>query len=113
MLVIINIFKGKVYFLMSQEQLMRYSVIDKSLDWILTIQEAAEYLRLSVRQVIRPRKGVKENGTAALIHKNQGRKPAHAIPKVLKETIFKFKQSDKYKDSNFKHFQELLERYET
>lgn len=55
---------------------------------------------------------MKENGAAALIHKNKGRKPAHVIPDELKKTIINLKSSDNYKDANFKHFQELLERFE-
>lgn len=104
--------RGKVYYLMSQEQLKRYTVIEKTIEGSMTIREAGELLGLSMRQVIRLKKGVRENGAAALIHKNQGRKPAHAIPESVKKTIISLKLSDKYKDANFKHFQELLERFE-
>lgn len=104
--------EGKVYYLMSQEQLKRYTVIEKTLEGSMTIREAAKHLGLSVRQVIRLKKGVEERGAAALIHKNRGRKPAHAIPDGVKETIIALKISDKYKEANFKHFQELLERFE-
>ncbi|MBZ4645904.1 MAG: Integrase core protein [Clostridia bacterium] len=97
---------------MSQEQLKRYTVIGKTLEGSMTIREAAEYLGLSARQVIRLKKGVEENGAAALIHKNKGRKPSHAIPDSVKRTIISLKLSDKYKEANFKHFQELLERFE-
>ena len=97
---------------MSQEQLKRYTVIEKTLEGSMTIREAAEHLGLSVRQVIRLKKGVKENGAASLIHKNQGRKPAHAITDDMKKTIISLKLSERYKDANFKHFQELLERFE-
>lgn len=97
---------------MSQEQLKRYTVIEKTLEGSMTIREAAEYLGLSARQVIRLKKGVEENGAAALIHKNKGRKPSHAIPDSVKRTIISLKLSDKYKEANFKHFQELLERFE-
>ena len=69
---------------MSQEQLKRYTVIEKTLEGSMTIGEAAEHLGLSVRQVIRLKKGVGESGAAALIHKNKGRKPAHAIPDGVK-----------------------------
>jgi len=103
---------NEVRYLMSQEQLKRYTVIQKTLEGTMTVKEAAEVLDLSARQVIRLRKGVKENGVAALIHKNQGRKPAHAIPEELKQKIINLKMSDVYKDANFKHFQELLDRVE-
>ena len=62
--------KGKVHYLMSQEQLKRYTVIEKTLEGSMTIGEAAKHLGLSVRQVIRLKKGVGESGAAALIHKN-------------------------------------------
>lgn len=106
------IMESKVRYLMSQEQIKRYTIIEKTYDGLLTVEEAAEYLDLSVRQVIRLRKGVKEKGTAALIHKNQGRKPAHAIPDDLKQNIIKLKTSENYKDANFMHFKDLLERFE-
>ena len=97
---------------MSQEQIKRYSIIERSLDGVITVEEAAEHLGLSVRQVIRLRKGVREKGICALIHKNQGRKPAHAISDELKQTIITLKTSEKYKYANFKHFQELIEKHE-
>lgn len=97
---------------MTQEQLKRYTVIQKSLEGLITVQEAAMALDLSARQVIRLRKGVRELGPAALIHKNQGRKPARTIPDELRQKIISLKLSDTYKDANFKHFQELLERFE-
>ena len=69
--------EGKV--LMSQKQINRYVVIQKSLEGTISVKDAATALNLSNRQVIRLRKGVKENGPAALIHKNQGRRPALRI----------------------------------
>ena len=98
---------------MSQKQINRYVVIQKSLEGAISVKEAATALNLSNRQVIRLRKGVKENGPAALIHKNQGRRPAHAITDSLKKRIVDLKMSDKYRNANFKHFQELLERNES
>ena len=76
---------------MSQEQLKRYTVISKTLEGSMSVKQAAEVLGLSVRQVIRLKKGVRENGAAALIHKNQGRKPAHAISDDLKQAIINLK----------------------
>ncbi|NSW90978.1 MAG: hypothetical protein HPY74_09985 [Firmicutes bacterium] len=46
---------------MSQEQLKRYTVIEKTIESSMTVREAAEHLGLSVRQVIRLKKGGKEN----------------------------------------------------
>lgn len=97
---------------MSQEQIKRYVVIQKSLEGLISVKEAAAALNLSTRQVIRLREGVSNNGAQALIHKNQGRPPAHKTTEELRKTIAQLKLSDKYKDANFKHFQELLERNE-
>jgi transposase len=103
--------KGKVFYLMSQEKLKRYSIVEKTLEKSMTVKEAAGFLNLSTRQVIRLRKGVKESGAAALIHKNQGRKSMRAIPDEVKRNIITLKTSDNYKDANFKHFQELIEKH--
>ena len=65
--------------MMTQKQLNRYVVIKRSLEGGISVKEAAEVLNLSIRQVIRLRNGVKEQGAKALIHKNQGRPPAHAL----------------------------------
>ncbi|WP_040306322.1 helix-turn-helix domain-containing protein, partial [Caloramator australicus] len=56
---------------MSQKQINRYVVIQKSLEGLLTVKEAAKVLGLSERQVIRLRKGVMQSGVSALIHKNK------------------------------------------
>ena len=103
--------KGKV--LMSQKQINRYVVIQRSLEGAISVEDAAAALNLSTRQVIRLRKGVRENGAAALVHKNQGRPPAHAATEELKKKIVDLKLSDLYRNANFKHFQELLERNES
>lgn len=98
---------------MSQKQINRYVVVQKSLEGAISVIDAAVALNLSTRQVIRLRNGVKENGAEALVHKNQGRPPTHAISESLKNKIVELKLSDKYKDANFKHYQELLERHES
>jgi len=97
---------------MSQKQLGRYVVIGKSLEGTVSVKEAAEILSISERQVIRLRNGVREQGASALVHKNQGRKPAHALEAKTKEEIVALKSSDKYKESNFIHYQELLAKHE-
>ena len=93
---------------MSQKQLNRYSVISKLNDGLITVKDAAECLGLSERQIIRLKKGVKEEGAGFLKHKNTGRKPQHAIPDEIAEKIVALKKSETYLQANFKHFQELL-----
>jgi transposase len=103
--------KGKV--LMSQKQISRYVVVQRSLEGAISVRDAAAALNLSTRQVIRLRNGVRENGALALVHKNQGRQPAHAVTDDLRKRIVALKVSDQYKNANFKHFQELLDKHES
>ncbi len=97
---------------MSQKQLGRYVAISKLIENKLTVKEAAISLGLSTRQILRLKKGVKTSGANALIHKNSGRKPSHAIDKFLREKIIALKNSHAYSNANFCHFQQLLAEYE-
>ena len=101
----------KEIFNMTQKEITRLRVINQTIDKVLTIREAAELLVLSERQVIRLKKGVVQEGPASIIHKNRGRKPKHATVNKTKDLIIDLK-SDKYKEANFNHFQELLEEHE-
>ena len=104
--------KNEVRYLMSQEQLKRFKVITDSLEGKLTVLEAATSLGLSVRQVKRLRKGVKEKGPGFLIHKNTSRSPQHTIPDEVAQKIVNLKTNDFYKEANLLHFQELLAEHE-
>ncbi|MDZ4132034.1 MAG: integrase, partial [Dethiobacteria bacterium] len=55
---------------------------------------------------------MKDNGAQALVHKNQGRRPAHAFEAIIKEKIVALKSSEKYREANFSHFQELIAKHE-
>jgi transposase len=101
--------KNEVHYLMSQSQLNRFSVISKVIEGNMTVALAAEALGISIRQVLRIKKGVLNEGPSALIHKNTNRKPAHAIAPALSSKIIDLKQSECYQNANFQHFQELLE----
>jgi len=97
---------------MSQKQLGRYVTISKLIEKQLTVKQAAISLGLSTRQIIRLKKGVREFGAHALIHKNSGRKPSHALAESLREKIITLRKSHAYAHANFYHFQELLAEYE-
>jgi len=97
---------------MSKKQLNRHAIITQVIDKLITRQRAADVLHLTTRQIDRLKKGYLEQGPAFLIHKNTGRKPSHAIKKEVEEIIIKLKKSPPYINANFKHFQELLKRYE-
>lgn len=98
---------------MTQNERNKLYVARCLLDGKMTISEAAEVLSLSERQVKRIKKGVKELGEAFVIHKNKGRKPSHTLTDEVKNLVIGHKQSEKYSNANFSHFQELLEEHES
>jgi transposase len=99
-------------FNMTKQEMKKLRVIDSVISRSISISEAAGLLGLSERQVFRLKKGVLEEGAAFIIHKNKGRKPAHAISDAIKKEVITLRQSDSYRDANFAHFKELLEQRE-
>jgi transposase len=97
---------------LTREEMKKVLVIQKCMDHVMTIVEAATALRISQRQVLRLKLKLKEKGTEGIIHKNRGRKPEHALSTVLQEQIVELYQSDKYAGSNDCHFSELLFEHE-
>ena len=94
---------------LTQKQHERLDVVNKANAGFLTVREASEKLGLSERQVQRLKKEVRENGPAALIHKNTNRNPTHAIPENTKKEILSIRKKPGYNKANFLHFKELLE----
>ena len=93
---------------MSQEQLKTYTVINRFIDKAITRQQAADLLGISTRQITRLKKGVLDSGAESLIHKNTGRKPAHAFSDETKEAILKIYSLPELSGINFLHFKDLL-----
>lgn len=75
------------------------------------MEQAAELLGLSKRQVMRLRKGVEERGIDALNHGNKGKPPSTTISVPQRQKIIGL-YSEKYEGANFQHFTELLEEHE-
>lgn len=98
---------------MTQDERNKLYLARCLLEGKMTISEAAEMLGLSERQVKRIKKGVKEHGDAFVIHKNRGLKPPHALTDEIKKLVICHKQSEKYAQANFSHFQELLQEHES
>jgi transposase len=94
---------------LTREQHDRLDTINKANARFITVKEAAAQLGISERQVQRLKKEVRENGPAALIHKNTNRIPSHALTDEQKEKILKIRKKPGYRDANFNHFRELLE----
>ena len=95
---------------LSKEQLKQAHVLRKYNERLMSRKETARALGLSERQITRLAKGMKEEGESALIHKNTGRKPSHALPEAKKERIIEIRREEQYAKCNHQHFQELLER---
>lgn len=93
---------------LSQEQLKTFTVINRFIDKSITRQQAAGLLGLSARQITRLKKGVLTSGAESLIHKNTGRKPAHAVPDETKEAILAIFSRPEFSGVNFLHFKDIL-----
>lgn len=93
---------------LSQEQLKTFTVINRFIDKSITRQQAAELLGLSTRQITRLKKGVLTSGAESLIHKNTGRKPAHAVSDETKEAILSIYSRPELSGVNFLHFKDIL-----
>lgn len=97
---------------MTDDELNKLHVINCALEGKLTVSEAAKVLSSTERRIKQLKKEVKANGVETIIHGNRGRKPAHTIDQKLAQQIIELKNSFKYQEANFLHFQELLEEYE-
>src|SRR5437879_4470344 len=67
-------------FALSQKELQRVSVISSCVKGDMACARAAELLSLSVRQVKRLKKRLREQGEAALAHANRGRPSPRRLP---------------------------------
>ena len=74
-------------------EVTRLWVNNQVIDRVISIREAAELLNISERQVIRLKKGVREEGPGFISHKNRGRTPSHAISEELKDTTVNVQKS--------------------
>jgi len=93
---------------LSLGQAQRLVTVEKANAGFITVKEAAEQLGISERQIQRLKKEVRDNGPAALIHKNTNRSPSNAITEETKAKILKIRKKAGYRDANFNHFLELL-----
>ena len=98
--------EGKIT--LSQKQLKTLTVINRFIDKSISRQQAAKLLGLSTRQITRLKKGVLASGAESLIHKNTGRKPAHAVSDETKEAVLKIFSRPEFSGVNFLHFKDIL-----
>lgn len=85
----------------------RVDVVERLEAGSLRVGEAAQVLRISVRQMKRLRKAFRRNGAAGLIHGNTGKEPAHRTASCIREKIVELRRG-KYAGFNDTHFTEKL-----
>ena len=96
---------------MSQEELQRIKVIENTVAGRITVKEAAEYLRLSERQIKRLRQAHDEEEVGWVYHGNRGRTPANALDAETRQQVLDLAQS-KYAGFNDTHLHEKLTKVE-
>ena len=74
-------------FALSQKELQRVSVISSCVKGDMACARAAELLSLSVRQVRRLKKRLREQGEAALAHANRGRPSPRRLPQRVRRAV--------------------------
>lgn len=96
---------------LTRSQLNKLDAINKCIAGFITVPEAAVTLGLSERQVQRLKKKVREEGAAALVHKNSLKPSPHALPYDTIQKIVSLKKSEPFMDANFTHFREILSEF--
>ena len=92
---------------LSAQEIVRYGVIESTIEGYLKADLAAEELCLSKRQVFRLKRKLKEEGIEGLIHGNRGRASPRRVKEHLRDTIDYLYQG-KYTGFNISHFTEML-----
>src|SRR3990167_7430973 len=72
---------------LSRDELDKYDIIQKAIKKEIVNKEAARFLRLSIRQIIRLKNKVRAKGAAGLIHGGRGRESNFKITKDEREKI--------------------------
>ena len=93
---------------MSKEALGKSALIQGAVEGRYTVKEVALRLGLCERRVKQMKKAYREQGEKVIVHGNSGKHPANCTDEQLREKIISLKKSDAYRETNFRHFQELL-----
>jgi len=94
-------------FALSQKELQRVSVISSCAKGEMACARAAELLSLSVRQVKRLKKRLREQGEAALAHANRGRPSPRGLPAEVRQAALHLART-RYAGFNDHHLCEKL-----
>jgi transposase len=97
-------------FTLSQKELQRVSVISACIKGDMACARAAGLLCLSVRQIKRLKKRMREDGEAALAHANRGRPSPRRLPDAMRQRIVQLSRGT-YAGFNDHHLcEKLVER---
>src|SRR6266850_1862295 len=94
-------------FALSQKELQRVSVISSCAKGDMACARAAELLSLSIRQVKRLQKRLREQGEAALAHANRGQPSPRRLPAPVRQAVLRLARST-YAGFNDHHLCEKL-----
>jgi len=94
-------------FALSQKELQRVNVISRCVKGDMACARAAELLSLSVRQVRRLKKRLREQGEAALAHANRGRPSPRRLPSRVRHAVVRLARTS-YAGFNDHHLCEKL-----
>lgn len=97
--------------ILSKKELKRIKVLDRVESGVLSVLKGAEDLGISERQLRRLRNRYRQYGERGLIHGNRDRKPKHTLSEELRIEVARL-YDEKYSDSNFTHYSELLAEHE-
>lgn len=89
----------------------KYETIKRVVAKSITVDNAAVKLNCTTKTIYNLIKLYNTQGKEGFVHGNRGKSPAVKIDGSIKERIIQLYQ-DKYQPANFKHFQELLRRFE-
>ncbi len=98
-------------FALSQKELQRVAVISRCVKGELACARAAGLLCLSVRQIKRLKKRMREDGEAALAHASRGRPSHRRLPQAVRERIVQLARGT-YAGFNDHHLCEKLVEHE-
>jgi transposase len=94
-------------FALSQKELQRVSVISACVQGNMACARAALLLSLSIRQVRRLKKRLREDGEAALAHANRGRPSPRRLPAQVRRSVLRLARTT-YAGFNDHHLCEKL-----
>jgi transposase len=96
---------------LSQKELQRVKVIENAVARRLSVNEAAELLQLSARQVKRLKQQHQEADAAWVHHGNRGRSPANKLPSAVQQQVVELARG-RYAGFNDSHLHEKLTEVE-